>query len=87
MAALSENDRAEEILKLLEVVDITRISSKTLIISLFESLGRSSIESDAVGFLLKLRSSGEFVDFLYLGHSIDFLTVLVTYEKIFFFAF
>lgn len=82
MAALSENDRTEETLKLLEAVGITRISSKTLMTSLFESFGRSSIKCDAVGFLLKLRSLGKFVDFLYRGRSIDLSTVFVTYEKI-----
>lgn len=82
MAALSENDRAEETLKLLEVVGITRISSKTLMTSLFESFGRSSNKCDAVGFLLKLRSLGKFVDFLFRGHATDLSTVLVTHEKV-----
>ncbi|XP_077219866.1 pentatricopeptide repeat-containing protein At4g04790, mitochondrial-like [Tasmannia lanceolata] len=57
LLALCENDREKELLQLLGVVDITRISSVEHLSTIFESLGRLLLENLAEEFILALRTS------------------------------
>ncbi|CAH2078331.1 unnamed protein product [Thlaspi arvense] len=55
LAALCEKDRTEDLLKLLENVDITKISSPDVLKSIFGYLGESLLESVAMKLFLELR--------------------------------
>ncbi|XP_057950373.1 pentatricopeptide repeat-containing protein At4g04790, mitochondrial-like isoform X2 [Malania oleifera] len=57
LSALCESDRKEEILQVLEVIDITKISSVDHVACIFKSLGRLSLESFAEKFILALKAS------------------------------
>ncbi|KAF8096930.1 hypothetical protein N665_0298s0003 [Sinapis alba] len=59
LVALCEKDRRENLQNLLEIVDITKVSSPEVLKSVFEYLGKSLLESVAVKLLWKLRDSGE----------------------------
>ncbi|KFK28771.1 hypothetical protein AALP_AA7G044600 [Arabis alpina] len=59
LVALCENDRKENLQKLLEVVDITKISSRDVLKSIFGYLGKSLLESVALKLLWELRESGK----------------------------
>ncbi|KAF5199267.1 Pentatricopeptide repeat-containing protein [Thalictrum thalictroides] len=56
LLALCETDR-EELLQLLEVVDITKLSSLDYVSSIFKSIGRVSLEEVAEKFILALKTS------------------------------
>ncbi|CAL9226349.1 unnamed protein product, partial [Arabidopsis halleri] len=55
MIALCEKDRKENLHRLLEIVDITKVSSPRLLTNIFGYLGRSLLESMAMKFLRELR--------------------------------
>ncbi|KAL4273268.1 hypothetical protein GQ457_13G002560 [Hibiscus cannabinus] len=57
LLALSESGRKEDLMQLLEVIDITRMSSMNQIAVIFESLGRLSLDSFVEKFLLTLKSN------------------------------
>ncbi|XP_013700112.1 pentatricopeptide repeat-containing protein At4g21880, mitochondrial-like isoform X2 [Brassica napus] len=59
LVALCEKDRKEDLQKLLEIVDITKVSSPEVLKSVFEYLGNSLLEAVAMKLLLELRDSGE----------------------------
>ncbi|ONI13099.1 hypothetical protein PRUPE_4G202300 [Prunus persica] len=56
LLALCESDRKEEILQLLEIMDITQISSLDCVASIFTCLGRLLLESYAEKFLLSFKA-------------------------------
>lgn len=58
--ALCASDQKEELLKLFEFVDITKVSSVDYVASIFESLGRLSLESVAKKLILACKTSGKF---------------------------
>ncbi|XP_050218346.1 pentatricopeptide repeat-containing protein At4g04790, mitochondrial-like isoform X2 [Mercurialis annua] len=55
LLALCERDRKNELLQLLEVIDITQVSSLDHMVNIFNSLGRLSLESLAKKFLLAFK--------------------------------
>lgn len=55
--ALCASDQKEELLKLFEFVDITKVSSVDHVASIFESLGRLSLESVAKKLILACKTS------------------------------
>ncbi|RID78373.1 hypothetical protein BRARA_A01211 [Brassica rapa] len=59
LVALCEKDRKEDLQQLLEIVDITKVSSPEVLKSVFEYLGNSLLEAVAMKLLLELRDSGE----------------------------
>ncbi|KAG2249036.1 hypothetical protein Bca52824_088664 [Brassica carinata] len=59
LVALCEKDRKENLQKVLEIVDITKVSSAEVLKSVFEYLGKSLLESVAMKLLWQLRDSGE----------------------------
>ncbi|CAN7071100.1 unnamed protein product, partial [Brassica oleracea var. botrytis] len=59
LVALCEKDRKEDLQKLLEIVNITKVSSPEVLKSVFEYLGNSLLEAVAMKLLLELRDSGE----------------------------
>ncbi|ESQ55177.1 hypothetical protein EUTSA_v10024397mg [Eutrema salsugineum] len=59
LVALCEKDRMENLQKLLEIVDITNISSPDVLKSIFGYLGKSLLESVAVKLLWELRDCDE----------------------------
>lgn len=59
MVALCEKDRKEDLQQLLEIVDITKVSSPEVLKSVFEYLGNSLLEAVAMKLLLELRDSGK----------------------------
>lgn len=58
MLALCERDRKKELLELLNVIDITRVSSLDNVACIFRSLGRLSLETFAELFVLVLKDCG-----------------------------
>lgn len=59
MIALCEKDRKDNLQRLLEIVDITKVSSPRLLTNIFGFLGRSLLESMAMKFLRELQMCGE----------------------------
>ncbi|XP_023634891.1 pentatricopeptide repeat-containing protein At4g21880, mitochondrial isoform X2 [Capsella rubella] len=59
LVALCEKDSKENLQKLLEIVDITKVSSPDALKSIFEYLGKSLSESVAVRLLWDLRDCGK----------------------------
>ncbi|KAJ7981613.1 Pentatricopeptide repeat-containing protein [Quillaja saponaria] len=57
LLALCESDRKKELLQLLEIVDITMLSSTECIAKIFISLGRLLLESYAEKFLFEFKTS------------------------------
>ncbi|XVF70531.1 hypothetical protein PTKIN_Ptkin11bG0169000 [Pterospermum kingtungense] len=55
LLALCESDRKKDMMQLLEIIDITRISSVNLVSNIFQSLGRLSLESFVEKFLLAFK--------------------------------
>lgn len=55
LLALSESDRKDEVLLLLNSIDITNVSSVNHITNIFRSLGRHTLESTAKSFLQALK--------------------------------
>ncbi|XVF03983.1 hypothetical protein REPUB_Repub05bG0041200 [Reevesia pubescens] len=55
LLALCESGRNKDLMQLLEVIDVTRISSVNLVANIFQSLGRLSLESFAEKFLLAFK--------------------------------
>ncbi|XP_021758797.1 pentatricopeptide repeat-containing protein At4g21880, mitochondrial-like [Chenopodium quinoa] len=58
LLALCERDKKEELLHLLDVIDITRVSSLDNVACIFRSLGRLSLEAFAELFVLVLKDCG-----------------------------
>ncbi|XVE80295.1 hypothetical protein DITRI_Ditri14bG0128400 [Diplodiscus trichospermus] len=56
LLALCESGRKEDLMQLLEIIDVTRISSVNLVANIFQSLGRLSLESLAEKFLLAFKN-------------------------------
>ncbi|POO00467.1 Pentatricopeptide repeat [Trema orientale] len=69
LLALCEGDRDEELLQLLEIVDITKLSSVDLVKVIFKALGKLKLEALAEKFLLALKAQDSgaenFTNFLY----------------------
>lgn len=59
LVALCEKDRKENLQKLLEIVDITKVSSPEVLKSVFEYLGKSLLECVALKLIWRLRDSGK----------------------------
>ncbi|XP_010240953.1 PREDICTED: pentatricopeptide repeat-containing protein At4g04790, mitochondrial-like [Nelumbo nucifera] len=57
LLALGENDRKKELLQLLEVVDITKISSLNCVASVFKSLGRLLLHNHMEKLILAFKNS------------------------------
>ncbi|KAK8706080.1 hypothetical protein V6N13_049658 [Hibiscus sabdariffa] len=57
LLALCESGRKEDLMQLLEVFDITRMSSMNQVAVIFKSLGRLSLDSFVEKFLLTLKSN------------------------------
>ena len=58
LLAFCESDRKEELLKLLEVLDISKISSFNHVATIFKSLGRTQLQKFAEKFILELKTTG-----------------------------
>lgn len=58
LLALSENDWTEEILRLLEKVEITKISSLVCLTNIFKCFGRSTLQEAAEKFILAFKTEG-----------------------------
>lgn len=56
LLALCESDRKKELLQLLEIVDIMKLSSPNSVANIFRSLGRLSLESSAENFLMAFKN-------------------------------
>nr|UPT48575.1 pentatricopeptide repeat protein AaPPR351 [Agave angustifolia] len=59
LLAFCDSDRKEELLQLLEVVDITRISSSKYLSSIFKSLGRLQFKNFTEKFIFVLKTPGD----------------------------
>lgn len=59
LLALCENDRKTDLLQLLETIDIRKISSLDHLASIFKSLGRLLLESDAEKYILAFKTSDD----------------------------
>ncbi|OVA11163.1 Pentatricopeptide repeat [Macleaya cordata] len=57
LLALCESDRNEELMKLLDVIDVTKVSSVDYLSNIFKSLGRRKLENFAEKFILALKAS------------------------------
>ncbi|XP_022733606.1 pentatricopeptide repeat-containing protein At4g04790, mitochondrial-like isoform X2 [Durio zibethinus] len=57
LLALCESGRKEDLMQLLEIIDLTRISSVDQVANVFQSLGKLSLESFAEKFLLAFKNS------------------------------
>lgn len=60
LLALSESERKDDLLQLLESIDIRKISSLDHLATIFKSLGRLLLESYVEKYLLALKTSGMF---------------------------
>ncbi|XP_073009232.1 pentatricopeptide repeat-containing protein At4g04790, mitochondrial-like isoform X3 [Typha latifolia] len=58
LLAFCESDRKKELLQLLEVVDVRKVSSLKYVASIFKSLGRFQLETFSEKFLLELKTTG-----------------------------
>ncbi|URD71932.1 Pentatricopeptide repeat-containing protein [Musa troglodytarum] len=58
LLAFCESDRKEELLRLLEVMDIWKVSSPKYIKSVFQSLGRLQLEALTEKIILQLKTAG-----------------------------
>lgn len=58
LLAFCDSDRKEELLQLLEVLDIRKISSLDHVATMFKSLGRLQLQKFAEKFILELKTSG-----------------------------
>lgn len=69
LLALCESDRKKDLLQLLEIVDVTKISPPFYVANIFKSLGRLMLESLAENLLLEFKICGMFVRYncCYLG--------------------
>ncbi|KAK4576310.1 hypothetical protein RGQ29_027035 [Quercus rubra] len=56
LLALCESDRKKELLQLLEIVDIMKLSPPNSVANIFRSLGRLSLESSAENFLMAFKN-------------------------------
>lgn len=56
--ALCESGRKEELLKVLEIIDITKVSSVDYVASIFKSLGRLSLASFMEKFVSAFKACG-----------------------------
>lgn len=63
-------------MQLLEVIDITRISSVNVVANIFESLGRLSFDSFAEKFLWTLKYNGMLIVLLFF-HLMGRLLILI----------
>jgi hypothetical protein len=63
LLALCESDRKKELLQVLEIVDITKLSPPNLVANIFKSLGRLLLESFAEKFLFAFKTCGMFVEY------------------------
>lgn len=61
LLALCERDRDEELVKLLSVIDVTKVSSQDYLSNIFESLGKRELKNFAEKFILALKASGMFI--------------------------
>ncbi|XP_010448978.1 PREDICTED: pentatricopeptide repeat-containing protein At4g21880, mitochondrial-like [Camelina sativa] len=59
LVALFEKDRSENLQRLFEIMDITKVSSPHLLTKIFGYLGRSLLESIAIKFFRELRKCGK----------------------------
>ncbi|XP_026392488.1 pentatricopeptide repeat-containing protein At4g04790, mitochondrial-like isoform X1 [Papaver somniferum] len=57
LLALCERDRDEELVKLLSVIDVTKVSSQDYLSNIFESLGKRELKNFAEKFILALKAS------------------------------
>ncbi|KAI4333810.1 hypothetical protein L6164_018571 [Bauhinia variegata] len=62
LLALCESDRKEELLQLLEIIDITKLSSGKYIANIFQALGRLMLETLAKKFLLAFKTCDDEAD-------------------------
>ncbi|ERN17305.1 hypothetical protein AMTR_s00037p00059950 [Amborella trichopoda] len=62
--ALCENDKKLELLRLLEVIDIRKVSSSDCLAGLFKALGRLSMEDSAEKYIFALKATGIGVEYL-----------------------
>lgn len=63
MLALCEGNRKKELLQLLEVVDVTKFSSVDCLASIFNILGKLTMESFAEKLFMALKVCGMFLSF------------------------
>ncbi|KAI3986599.1 hypothetical protein MKX01_014137 [Papaver californicum] len=61
LLALCEMDRDEELVKLLSVIDVSKVSSQDYLSNIFESLGKRELKSFAEKFILALKASNMFI--------------------------
>ncbi|XVF77629.1 hypothetical protein PTKIN_Ptkin14bG0061600 [Pterospermum kingtungense] len=62
LLALFESDRKNDLMQLLEIIDLTRISSVNLVAKIFQALGRLSLEPFAEKFILALKDCDNRMD-------------------------
>lgn len=60
LLALFESNRKEEVLKLLETFDISKVTSDAVSKQIFKGLGKFLLESYAERYLLMLKGSGKY---------------------------
>lgn len=60
LLALFESNRKEELLKLLETFDISKVTSDAVSNRIFKGLGKFLLESYAERYLLVLKGSGKY---------------------------
>lgn len=65
LLALCESDQKKELLQLLEIVDIMKLSSTNSVANIFRSLGRLSLESSAENFLMAFKNCSMFIKYCY----------------------
>lgn len=65
LLALCESDRKKELLQLLEIVDIMKLSPPNSVANIFRSLGRLSLESSAENFLMAFKNYSMFIKHCY----------------------
>ena len=67
LLALCESDRRKEILELLEIIDIKKLSSAESVAKIFQALGRLLLEPVAEKLLLHFKTSGMIMIFIFLS--------------------
>jgi hypothetical protein len=70
MVAFAESGRKEDLIALLDLLDLTKVSSSKYISNIFKSLGRLELENYAEKLLQEMRSKGNeaCASFPYLVH-------------------
>jgi hypothetical protein len=63
--ALCESERKENILEVLEIIDIKKLSSVDSVAKIFQTLGKLLLEPVAEKLLLDFRTSGMIVIFIF----------------------